>query len=181
MFRIDNHQVAPVAAQGDWGRTFRSRGPSSWRYALLALTLSLVTTTTAFAQGRQTGTIMGSVTDGASLVIPGATVTISSPALQGLRTTTTDGNGNFTLPGLPPGEYNVRVELAGMRSVDVRQRVDLGLTARVDAQLQLDSLTETVTVTSTPPSVVTAVSAGANYRAEMIDKLNALIKSAEGK
>ncbi len=173
MFRIDIHQVNPVVALGNWGRTFRGRGATSWRYALLALTLSLVTTTTAFAQGRQTGTIMGSVTDGASLVIPGATVTISSPALQGLRTTTTDGNGNFTLPGLPPGEYKVRIELAGMRPVEVRQRVDLGLTARVDTQLQLDSLTETVTVTSTPPSVVTAVSAGANYRAEMIDKLAA--------
>ena len=99
---------------------------------------------TAFAQGRQTGTVVGTVTDRDGLVMPGATVTLSSPALQGVRATTTDGNGNYTVPGLPPGDYTVRFELTGMRTVEVRQRVDLGLTARVDAQLQLDTLTEAV-------------------------------------
>lgn len=170
MLRSDKSQVAAVVAQGDWRRPSHGRRASLWRAALVALTLSLAAAT-AFAQGRQTGSIVGTVTDGDSLVIPGATVTISSPALQGLRTTTTDGNGNFTLPGVPPGEYTVRIELTGMRPVEVKQRVDLGLTARVDAQMQLDSLTETVMVTSVAPSVVTSVSAGANYRGDMVDKL----------
>jgi hypothetical protein len=142
-----------------------------WRLALQTLGVILVAWNVAFAQGRQTGAVTGTVTDRDGLVIPGASVTVSSPALQGVRSTTTDGNGNFTVPGLPPGDYTVRFELTGMRAVEVRQRVDLGLTAQVDAQMQLDSLTESVTVVAATPSVVTAVSSGANYRGEMIDKL----------
>jgi protocatechuate 3,4-dioxygenase beta subunit len=47
---------------------------------------------------------MGTVTfDNAPF--PGATVTISSPVLQGTRTTTTDVNGNYNFSALPPGQY----------------------------------------------------------------------------
>lgn len=147
------------------------RGVSLWRQAVVLVGVLMLSWSTAFAQGRQTGAIVGTVTDGDGLVIPGATVTVSSPALQGLRSTTTDGNGNFTVPLLPSGEYLVRIELTGMRAVEQRQRVDLGLTARVDAQMQLDTLTEIVTVVSAAPSIVTSVSSGANYRGEMVDKL----------
>lgn len=143
---------------------------SLWRFPVLALAL-VCFATAAFAQGRQTGTVVGTVTDRDGLVIPGATVTLTSPALQGVRVATTDGNGNYTVPGLPPGEYTVRFELTGMKVVEARQRVDLGLTARVDAQLQLDTLTEVVTVVAATPSIVTSVSTGANYRGEMVDKL----------
>jgi hypothetical protein len=148
-----------------------SRGVSLWRQALVLSGILLLSWSTAFAQGRQTGAIVGTVTDRDGLVIPGATVTVTSPALQGVRSTTTDSNGNFTVPLLPSGEYLVRIELAGMRAVEQRQRVDLGLTARVDAQMQLDTLTEVVTVVSAAPSIVTSVSSGANYRGEMVDKL----------
>jgi hypothetical protein len=125
----------------------------------------------AFAQGVQTGVITGTVTDADGLVVPGATVTVSSPALQGTRTAVSDSNGVYAVRGLPPGQYTVRFELAGMRPIEATQRVDLGLTARVDAQMQLDTLAETVTVTAQLPSMVTSVSTGANYRAEMVDKL----------
>jgi hypothetical protein len=125
----------------------------------------------AFAQGVQTGVITGTVTDADGLVVPGATVTVSSPALQGTRTAVSDSNGVYAVRGLPPGQYTVRFELAGMRPIEATQRVDLGLTARVDAQMQLDTLAETVTVTAQLPSMVTTVSTGANYRAEMVDAL----------
>lgn len=147
------------------------RGVSPWRRAVALVALLLLSWSTAFAQGRQTGAIVGTVTDRDGLVIPGATVTVSSPALQGVRSATTDGNGNYTIPGLPTGDYLVRFELVGMRAVEERQRVDLGLTARVDTQMQLDSLTEVLTVVADAPSIVTTVTTAANYRAEMVDKL----------
>jgi hypothetical protein len=151
------------------GSTEASRAP--WRVAVTVAALVLAAWTSAFAQGRQTGSITGTVTDRDGLVIPGVTVTVTSPALQGARTATTDGNGHYTIPFLPSGEYLVRIELAGMRTIEQRQRVDLGLTATVDAQLQLDTLTEAVTVVAATPSIVTSVSTGANYRGEMVDKL----------
>lgn len=146
-------------------------GSSLWRLSFAVLAVALLACSTAFAQGRQTGTMVGTVTDRDGLVVPGATVTVTSPALQGARAATTDGNGNFTIPFLPSGEYLVRFELAGMKTIEQRQRVDLGLTATVDARLQLDTLTEAVTVVAATPSIVTSVSSGANYRGEMVDKL----------
>ena len=151
--------------------TTNARANSLWRAPLVAAGILVLAWTTAFAQGRQTGTLVGTVTDRDGLVIPGASVVVSSPTLQGPRSTTTDGNGNYTIPGLPPGDYTVRFELAGMRAVEERQRVDLGLTARVDSQMQLDTLTEVLTVVADAPSAVTVVSSGANYRADMVDKL----------
>lgn len=142
-----------------------------WRQSLALAAILVFSWSSGFAQGRQTGNIAGTVTDRDGLVVPGATVTVTSPSLQGARSTTTDGNGNYTVPGLPPGEYLVRLELAGMRAIEERQRVDLGLTAVVDAKMQLDTLTEVVTVVAASPSIVTTVTSAANYRAEMIDKL----------
>lgn len=141
------------------------------RAAVVALTL--VVGGTAYGQGVQTGVLTGTVVDTDGLVLPGVTVTVSSPALQGVRTTVTDGNGVYVLRGLPPGEYTLTFELSGMRTVEARQRVDLGLTARVDVKMQLATLTEVVTVTAELPTLVTSVTVGANLRTEEIDRLAA--------
>lgn len=137
----------------------------------LVVLLALVIGTTAYAQGLQTGVLTGTVVDADGLVLPGASVTVTSPSLQGARTTTTDANGVYAVRGLPPGAYTVAFELSGMKTVEATQRVDLGLTAQVDAKLQLATLTESVTVTAEVPSLVTTTTGGANYRAEEIDKL----------
>ena len=81
------------------------------RYAVLVFALLLVSAT-AFAQG-SSGTLTGNVTtEGAPL--PGATVTVTSPALQGSRTTVTNENGAYNFPALPPGKYTVVIELEGL-------------------------------------------------------------------
>jgi hypothetical protein len=54
------------------------------------------------AQGVQTGTIRGVVKDQQNLTVPGTTITATSPALQGARTTVTDKDGNYSLTALPP-------------------------------------------------------------------------------
>src|ERR1051326_2341009 len=79
---------------------------------LFVLALLLVAAS-AFAQ--TTATINGTVTtDGNPL--PGVTVTISSPQMQGTRTTVTGEAGGYTFNGVPPGKYTVKFELQGMRS-----------------------------------------------------------------
>jgi hypothetical protein len=59
---------------------------------LVAATL-LLSSTFAYAQGVQTGTVTGIVASTDGLSLPGVTVTATSPALQGERSTVTDTNG----------------------------------------------------------------------------------------
>ena len=77
-----------------------------------AAALFLLSTTTAYA-AELTARVKGTVVDGAGLAVPGATVTVTSPSLQGVQTTTTDAQGRFLLPGLPVGTYAVSVEMPG--------------------------------------------------------------------
>src|SRR5512142_1250821 len=103
----------------------------------------------AFGQGT-TGDLTGTVTSGGS-ALPGVTVTATSPNLQGVRTTTTDVNGNWTIGALPPGDYTVKFELSGLQTVTRRTRVGLAQTARADADLKVSGVAETITVTAQSP------------------------------
>jgi hypothetical protein len=102
-----------------------------------------------------TATIIGRVTDEAKAVLPGVTVTAASPALQ-LRSmvVVTDERGEYRLTPLPIGTYSVTYELPGFqtsRHADVR--LTAGFTARLDVQLAVGTLQETVTVTGEAPLV----------------------------
>lgn len=137
----------------------------------LVVLMALALGNTAYGQGVQTGVLTGTVVDTDGLVLPGVTVTVTSPALQGARTSVTDANGVYAVRGLPPGTYALLFELTGMRTAEAAQRVDLGLTARVDAKLQLATVTEAITVTAELPTLVTTTTGGANYRRDELDKL----------
>lgn len=116
---------------------------------LIVLAAALLIGINAFGQGT-TGDLTGTVTSGGSPV-PGVTVTASSPSLQGVRTTNTDVNGNYTIGALPPGDYTVKFDLSGMQSVSKRTRVALAQTARADADLKISGITEAITVTAQSP------------------------------
>ena len=64
------------------------------RIIVFALALLCTTSAPLFAQGVQTGTIRGIVKDQQGLAVPGATITATSPALQGARTAVSDADGN---------------------------------------------------------------------------------------
>jgi len=66
-------------------------------------TLALSFSAAGFAQGVQTGTIRGTVKDQQGLPLPGATITATSPALQGERTEVSDAAGTFLFRAVPPG------------------------------------------------------------------------------
>ena len=61
--------------------------------------LMLGVSVSTWAQGTQTGTLSGAVLDQSGLVLPGVTVTVTSPSLQGVRSTVTDENGRYSMPG----------------------------------------------------------------------------------
>ena len=102
-----------------------------------------------------TATINGQVTDESGAVLPGATVTTTSPALQVPQVTTvSDAEGRYRLTPLPIGTYTVTFELSGFRTFRREDiRLTAGFTARVDAALSIGALEETITVSGASPLV----------------------------
>lgn len=137
----------------------------------LALTLAFACVRPAAAQGVQTGQLIGVVRSADAQTLPGASVTIKSPALQGSREVVTDANGAYSFKGLPNGTYTVTVQLSGMASVEQKTVVPLGGAARVDATLQVKSVEETIVVTAEMSSVLTTSQVGANYEGATVRTL----------
>ena len=83
-----------------------------WTTGLLAVLVALSFAAPAFAQGggaSSTGTIQGRVADAQGAVLPGVTVTATSPALIQPQTTITSETGNYRFPAVPPGTYAVEL------------------------------------------------------------------------
>lgn len=138
---------------------------------VFAAALTIVFATAASAQ--TTGSINGTVTDNTGAVLPGVTVTATSPVMMGVQTAVTNENGAYRFPSVPPGTYRVAYELAGFSNI-VREGivVNIGFTATVNVQLQLASLQETVTVSGASPLVdVTNSNVQTNFTAEMLANL----------
>ena len=117
------------------------------RTALLVALAGLVLMPVA-ASADTTGEILGTVRDAEGNPLPGVTVTVTSPALQGSRTATTDSTGEYRIPLLPPGQYTVAVSMSGFEGL-TREAVAVSLdqATRVNAELRLSTVTEAVTVT----------------------------------
>jgi hypothetical protein len=125
----------------------------------------------AAAQETTTGSIEGRVVDPQGLAVPGATVTVTSG--RGTRTLTTDSNGHFYAPFLPPGTYSVRAEIPGFRPVE-RQEVNVRLGQRVELMLtmQVGDITETVEVTAGSPVVDTSTTTiGSTLDIELLTRI----------
>ena len=125
--------------------------------AAVAVLAVLALSTTAFAQGggaSSTGTIQGRIADAQGAVLPGVTVTATSPALLGAQTTVSSETGNYRFPAVPPGTYELTFELAGFNTLKrAGIIITLGFTAQVNVELALATLQETVNVTGNSPVI----------------------------
>jgi hypothetical protein len=121
----------------------------------------LLTPLTAAAQG--TSTISGRVVDESLSALPGATVTITNISTGVARTSTTNDEGAYAMPGLEPGVYKVTAELPGFEPMH-RDRVTLivNMTLTVDFKMQIGALQESITVTGEVPMVEVTQSKVAN-------------------
>jgi len=113
----------------------------------VVLLIGILIASAAHAQIGQ-GRLAGTVTDAQGAVMPGVTVTVTSPALIGAQSTITEANGKFLFPSLPSGTYRVAFELSGFQKVN-RENINVvtGQTISADVQLSVASLAESVTVT----------------------------------
>jgi hypothetical protein len=120
----------------------------------------------------QTGSILVRAVDEQAAVLPGVTVTITSPVIVvGQMTGSTDETGACRFPSLMPGVYTVKLELQGFQTL-VRERiiVSVGQTTSLDLSLRVGGVTEAITVTGDSPVVDTTSSTVAvNLDAKLIE------------
>ncbi len=138
------------------------------RYIAL-LAVLLLASGTLLAQGT-TGRLTGNTTmDGSPL--PGVTVTIQSPSLQGTRVAYSDSNGNYNFGALPPGTYEITFEMESMNTITKQADVTLTGVARADGNMRLSAVAEAITVTADAPTVVETQEIQTNLQASLIEDL----------
>ena len=99
-----------------------------------------------WAQGDR-GLITGSVKDASGAVVPGAQVTAIHLATKTSYKTSTTASGDFTVPSLPVGNYQVRVENTGFKTHVANDLVvAAGATVRLDVSLELGATQQTIEV-----------------------------------
>ncbi len=121
----------------------------------------------------QTGSILVRVADEQGGVLPGANISISSPALvAGTMTATADVGGTYRFPSLTPGTYIVKAELSGFQTV-IRENINVlvGQTASLELTLSVANVQQAVTVTGSSPTVdTTSANVNVNLSTELLQK-----------
>jgi outer membrane receptor protein involved in Fe transport len=122
---------------------------------LLSSFLQLAVVVPAFAQSADTA-ILGTVTEASGAVIPGAKITIQQPATGLVRSVVTGDEGLYEIRYLRPGQYTVEAAHTGFRTerrtgivIEVNQQ------ARIDFNLQVGDVVETVEISSVAPLLET--------------------------
>ncbi|MDR3793024.1 MAG: carboxypeptidase regulatory-like domain-containing protein [Terracidiphilus sp.] len=114
------------------------------------------------------GTLLGTVTDSTGAAVANAHVTATNVATSAKFESATNGSGNYTFPGLQPGNYTVAINASGFKKAQ-QENIPLlaNTTIRIDIALLPGSVSETVTVTTAPPVLQTD-------RADISTKLEAV-------
>jgi hypothetical protein len=128
----------------------------------------------ALAQSVASGGIQGQVKDESGGVLPGVTVTLTSSALQVPQLTAiTEPDGTYAFRDLPSGVYRVAYELSGFQTI-VREGVQLpvGFIAKINVNLKVASMQETVSVSGAAPVVdVKTTAATSNFSNQVIEAI----------
>lgn len=136
------------------------------------LTMTSLLAGSAFAA--QDGTMSGRVRDPSGSGLPGVTISVAGPVLQGARTATTRADGSFVVPNLPPGGgYQASFALSGFKTVErAKLAVSLDGDTQINVTLELASATAKVVVTAEVPVVdVTQTNTGATFDSEFLRRV----------
>src|SRR5947209_3494348 len=140
------------------------------RTKLLAMLWCLLLAVCAIAQESTAG-VQGVVKDQTGAVIPDAAITLTSPALIGKKTVTTDASGLYHVEQLPPGTYDMTIEAKGFSYLTQKDlKLATGALPNVNITLKLGATTETVEVNAEAAMVdVTQVKVQSNVTAEILN------------
>lgn len=122
---------------------------------LRTIGLLLLSLCAAFAQSDR-GTLTGTITDQTGAVVPNAQMAITNPATGAQVKTITTETGNYTVPNLAAGLYDITVELQGFKKFEQKGvRVQVAQISRIDIELTVGSTAESVSVTADVPLLKT--------------------------
>ena len=143
------------------------------RLVSLTLVLVIAVCVGAHAQESASSAIIGLVTDTTQASLPGATVTVTQVATGAQRVVVTDAEGRFSVPGLRPATYDVKVELSGFTPAEMKQlTLRNGETVRPTLTLSVGTVAEQITVTGETPLLQTSsASVGQVISEKMIEDL----------
>lgn len=140
--------------------------------AVLAIAFTLTLPLAAAGQSSLTGNMRGQVVDPHGLPVPGALVTVASPALQGKQSTVTSTNGDFFIPFLPRGEYIVACERSGFQHQTYAVSVTASETRTVLIKLALAATVAATEVRGTPsPEISETATLATAYDAVRLERL----------
>src|SRR5260370_19922552 len=110
----------------------------------------------AVAKRASSATITGQVVDPQGAVIAGAKVTATNVANGLVRSTNTTGTGDYSIPNLPPGTYDVKVSAAKFAEGGAKGvTLNVGDQRDMNFKLAVAGSTQTVEVTATAPLIET--------------------------
>src|SRR5437762_3312560 len=119
-----------------------------------------------------TATLSGTIEDQNGAVIPGAAVTAVNTATTLERQATTDSNGSYTFPLLPPGTYIVRVQAQGFTPVENRNVVlNVGDQKALQIQLKAGDVNATVQVVNEPELINESPAVGTVIDRKFVENL----------
>ena len=126
--------------------------------ALVGFLVCMLLTVSVYGQTTN-GSIQGTVTDSSGATLSRATVTARNLDTGLTNSTVTTDAGLYSLPNLPPGRYSVKVEATGLKKYEREGvTVQTGSTVSLDIEMQLGSVTETITVNADASQLETATS-----------------------
>src|SRR5262249_23926884 len=121
---------------------------------LFVTVIVLVPIQIGFAQTASSGALTGTTSDPTPAVIPGVQITITNEATRETRSSISNESGLDSFPQLAPGSYPVEPMMPGLKSV-AASGVRIGFTKRprLDLQLEVGALSETISVEAAPVMV----------------------------
>ena len=121
-----------------------------------AIVITLFFVLSLSMMGQTLGDIAGSVTDAQGGQIAGAKVTITNQSTNATRSTITNESGLYAFPALQPGTYSLKIDKPGFKGYSrTNINVQVQETVRVDVDLSLGQVSETIEVVATAATLQT--------------------------
>ncbi len=132
-------------------RNLNSQARGGWHALFVAVTLCLLLSTAQLrAQSTVgTGSIQGVVTDQTGAVLSGAKVSITNKGTAGTIQVTTSSAGTYSSGAIQPGEYTVRIEAKGFKTVELHLTAQVAVVSSGNVKLELGQESQVVQVQAT--------------------------------
>ncbi len=148
------------------------------RLALVAL--AFATTVPPVHAQTSLATLRGKVTDQQGAVLPGATVTARQTETNTIRTGVSNETGQYYVPSLPAGSYEISIELQGFSTSKRALTLRVGQEASADFTMAIGAMSETVQVTGAAALVETKTALGSMIDRKEIDNLPTIDRNFAG-